>query len=392
MDPGAASVVRFLPAAALLVLAGCAADEAPPETGSVSQVWEADLRIGAADGEGEDVFGRLAGVTLHADGRIIVVDRAVDEVRVFGPDGEFRYRIGRNGGGPGEFGGACCPAIDASGRLWIRDGGNARYQAFVLGDTAATLDSIVRMQHGDVNRWAGITFDSQGRLIDIGVRPAPDGEPRLARMHLGADGEVALTVPVHAAPEDSTGVHRVPIQRGELTGTAYLHPPLGPRELVAYGPDGTFAYALSSRPVITWFAQDGTVLREIRSLPASGPPLDAQDRAAAEAAIEADMRRTGLARGAIPFGVPDRHPPLEDLFFDRAGRLWIELSTNRAAPRTAHVYDRGGNRVRTVSWPRDVQLRNGAVQDTVAVGIASDSLGVQSVVRLKPGAHEPRSP
>lgn len=346
--------------------------------------WTPDLTIGEVAGQGPDVFGRVTGVTLHRDGRIIVVDGTAGAIQVFEADGRFAFSIGRPGAGPGEFGGPCCPAIDADGRLWIRDGGNARYQAFTLSDSTAALDTIARMYHGDVNRWAPITFDSRNRLIDIGTRGTPQTGPQLYRMHLGAAGEVEHEVAVHQAPDDSTGVHKVPFQRGDVTGLAYLHPPFGPRELLAHGHDGTYAWALSSRPVVTWFTQDGGVLREIRNLPSSGPALDARDGEAAEEWIQRDMRRTGLSRGQIPFEVPTRHPPLRGLLFDTTGRLWIEIATPRDGDRVAYVFDRGGNRVRVVGWPRDVDLQNGIVKDSVALGVSTDSLGVQRVVRLRP--------
>jgi 6-bladed beta-propeller protein len=69
--------------------------------------WLADtaaaVRIGALEGDGPDVFGRVAGVARLSDGRIVVADGLAHEIRFFASDGSFLMRTGRRGSGPGEY-------------------------------------------------------------------------------------------------------------------------------------------------------------------------------------------------------------------------------------------------------------------------------------------------
>ena len=134
-----------------------------------------ELEIGELDGAGPGTFARIAGLAPLAGGRLLVLDGDADEARVFSQDGQFEFAFGRQGAGPGEFSDACCVGLDSRGRVWIRDGGNARYDVFIVGDTSAEYRFSVRMGHGDVNFWAPITFDDRGRIIDIGHRPDGDG-------------------------------------------------------------------------------------------------------------------------------------------------------------------------------------------------------------------------
>jgi len=85
-----------------------------------------------------------------------------------------------------------------------------------------------------------------------------------------------------------------------------------------------------------------------------------------------------------PYGVPESRPPLQSLFFDVGGRLWVELSQPDGSPRVADVWDANGNLIRRVQWPRDVVLAHpGWVGEHSALGIRLGSLGVEHVVRLR---------
>src|SRR5688500_8726079 len=196
-----------------ICLAACDGD-APDATTVESREAVVELAIREVEGRDEYTFGRVSGTVADGRGRIYVADALANEVRVFGADGAFLYRIGRAGQGPGEFDSPCCLALrDDDRTLWVRDGGNARYLAFTLGDTAATCRIAVRMAHTDVNRWAPVGFDSAGNLIDIGTLARRGGEisrtPGVARYHLDTTGRVVSIDTIPGPPEDSVPVHLV---------------------------------------------------------------------------------------------------------------------------------------------------------------------------------------
>ena len=376
----------LLALAAAGMLAGCAgdADERPKGDGPPTRVGTVDLTIGETDGADALIFSRISGLAADRRGRIYVADQESHEVRVFEPSGRLAYRIGRKGQGPGELQEPCCIALqDGDSTLWIRDNGNSRYVSFALGDTSATYATMIRAAQRDGNRWAPLTFDTDHHLIDIGSRPSNEpGESELVRFHLDSAGRVLREDTIPRAPNDSVPRHTV--QRKLPNGFAimYLWPLFGPGELHAHGPNGERARAVSSRYSIAWYGADGRLIRTIEQ-PREAPTLSEAERARSEKNIQDYMKRLSLPRGDIPFGVDDRKQPLDDLYFDQEGRLWVELTVADGEAPMAHVYSPEGKLLFTAQWPTRTNLASGAARGDVAYGIQRDSLDTQRVVRLR---------
>ena len=374
---GAAMLLAFMTA--------CGDREAPREANAPKALHgEADLTIGELDGAEEYTFARLGGIAVDSGGRLLVVDNGANTVRVFSPDGKFRCAIGRRGQGPGELMEPCCIALRGD-TLWVRNNGNTRYEVFVVGDTAAVYQTSVRMAHHDANRWAPMTFDSAGNVIDIGLAPSVPGgsseQPPLTRFHLDRTGRIVAQESIPDPPQDSTPVHKAVGKIPGGTVLRYIYPPYPPLALRAHSPFGEQARAVSSRYSVGWFSSDGSLLRTITGT-AEPPTLTAAEVARAESSLVRDMR--WLESGAKhPFSVPPRKQPLRDLYFDLDGRLWVELSVREGTPRKADVYDRTGRLAYTVEWPSNITLSGGTVTGTTAYGVLTDSLDVQRVVRMK---------
>ncbi|MBR9990944.1 MAG: hypothetical protein KFH98_14375 [Gemmatimonadetes bacterium] len=372
-----------------VILAGCttADNDATEDPDVPHTTLSVDHYIGGGgggDAEPEHEFGAISGVTLLDNGRIAVVDRMNHLVRVHERDGTLAFSFGRNGAGPGEFDGPCCPAVGPGGRLWVRDGGNARYTAFATHADRADHAGQIRMSHQDVNRWAPLTFDDDGRLIDIGARSEPQsGMIRVYRMHVDSAGGVLSETPLHTVPDDSTSVRKVRRDSPGGTTTLFGYQPYGPVELTAHSPKrAEFAHALSRRYAVEWRAADGALIRAItRNIP-HGPALSAREDSVGGARLDQLAVRFDMPRRQLGFDVPARKPPLRSLFFDSDGRLWVELAVGDGEDRRADVYDSDGTLLRTVSWPAAISLSDGAVRGTDAWGVATDALGVMSLVRL----------
>jgi sugar lactone lactonase YvrE len=373
-------------AVALLVVAlaapGCGDRQAPPPGDGVPvRTAEPDLRIGQVDGSGLAVFGAIGGLAVDDDGRIFVADLQADEVRVFGADGRHEQTIGRSGAGPGELSQPCCAAFAPDGRLWVRDNGNARYNAYRMAGDRFEPAGSVRMRHGARGFMVATTFDEAGRLIDIGGRTGA-GRWETVRFHLDDDGSPVREVVVPDAPEGSIAVHTV--QRALPAGmaTLYLSQPFGPRHLVAHGRDGSFAEAISSSYLVRWYGPDGSLSHTIERAGEPGPPLGPGEIERGREALEGEARRAGRPVGELPFRLPERKQPLDRLLFDEAGRLWVQLSVPEGENRRAHVYDADGRHVETIEWPAGLDLSTGVVRPDVLIGVERDSLDVPYVVRL----------
>lgn len=160
----------------------------------------------------------------------------------------------------------------------------------------------------------------------------------------------------------------------------YFYQPYAARELIAHGPGGRWAHGLSSTYEIT--LHDGDTSRVIVGS-AARPALSDEERVAAQERLESDARRAGIAVRQLPYGVPDRKPPLQAIFFDEEGTLWVELSRADGEPRAAELWNGEGELIRRVQWPGDIAIATpGWVGSNSALGIRRDSLGVEHVVRL----------
>jgi hypothetical protein len=366
------------------VTAACGdADRAGAKGESTTLHGTVDLSIGEVDGADEYTFARIGGITVDSGGRIFAVDNGAHTVRVFGPDGRFRFSIGRRGQGPGELNEPCCVALRGD-TLWVRDNGNNRYVLYTVGDTAAVYGASVRMAHTDVNRWAPVTFDSAGNVIDIGSMPdTASRAPIETRFHIDRAGQVVARRPIPRAPIDSVPIYTVSRKVPDGFVTRYVYAPYPPLAMRAHAPNGEQARAVSSRYSIAWLAADGTPLRTITGA-ATPPSLSASETARAESSIVNDMRGVGKTRAESPFSVPTHKQPLRRLYFDLDGRLWVERSVAEGASRTADVYDRDGRLAFSAEWPANVDLASfGAIRAMTGYGVLTDSLDVERVARVR---------
>jgi len=76
--------------------------------------------------------------------------------------------------------------------------------------------------------------------------------------------------------------------------------------------------------------------------------------------------------------------PLAGLAFDTDGRLWLLPSVADGAERTAEVRDSTGAVVFIAQWPGDIDPTfSGVLTDSIALAVRRDSLGVESIARLR---------
>jgi len=93
-------LIRFSHLLVTFSLLGC--ESAPMATVIPQWTLEREITIGSVD-DPELGMTRVGTVTVDGDGNIFVTQPDDDWIRVFSPDGNFLYDIGRGGNGPGEF-------------------------------------------------------------------------------------------------------------------------------------------------------------------------------------------------------------------------------------------------------------------------------------------------
>ncbi|MDA8244845.1 MAG: 6-bladed beta-propeller [Elusimicrobia bacterium] len=125
-----------------------------------------NLQSGKAYKIGGTLEGRLVspmGVALDSSGRLFVADSAGDTIKVFSVNGDFLFRFGLSGSGPGQLKKPLDVTYDRGrDRILVADSGNARIQIF---DTAGKFIAQIGSRG---------TADGQFS-IPVGVAVAPDG-------------------------------------------------------------------------------------------------------------------------------------------------------------------------------------------------------------------------
>ena len=338
-----------------------------------------DLEIGEVDGDDPYLFSYILDVVADELGRIIVTDRNSAEIRVFGPQGDFAFHFGGPGEGPGEFGDLCCVEFAPGGELWVRE--SARYSVFVLGSDGAEYQRVLRTPHpGIIGLRAPFTFDVGGDLVSVGPVGGYGDVSLYARLRVLPDGAVD-TVLMAEAERQTVSQATVPFNRAGIIGSMYLHQPFGPQWIHAHTNGGTWADAVTSDYAINLHHPDGAVSL-IEGPALEGPPLSESDRDWAQSRMERDLDRVDIGRH--PFQIPDRKPPLADMFFDNAGRLWV-VKTLAAGEtvRNADVWD-GTTLVAHYRWPsRILDLPTPWATESALYGVTADTLGVQRAARVR---------
>ncbi len=367
-------------------VSGC--DKGPANSSSVvekSTESEIDtlvvaLEIGAGDSDGPEAFGRIGSVIGDSQGRIIVADAQNSEIKVFDASGAFVFGFGRSGEGPGELLAPCCMAWAPTADLWIRDTGNGRYSIFRLGEKAASFIGTVRIEHGDADRVVPTTFRGADEFADIGSEKNEANERVLMRRWRKLDGTRVAAETIVSPTMRELGGQLFDDGKG---AKFYLYQPYGPEEVIAFGPDGLLAQGMSSTYAIR--VTGPTASHVLADSSVVGPALSAGEREKGEARLLTLAKRIGKTVPELPFKLPKQKPPLRQAYFDAQGRLWAETSAADAAPRLAHVWNTQGKLERTYQWPGDVRLGSASwIRDDMMLGIRTDSLGVDYVVRLAP--------
>jgi hypothetical protein len=345
---------------ASLSVAACNREDVPVRYASI------DVTIGAGEEGTPNRFGDISGVAVDKQGRIYIADGMASEVRVFSPEGSFLYTIGGAGNEPGKLFGPCCLAFDATGQLWVRDGGNLRYSAFAPDASSARYLFSVPMPHRDVIMTAPVTFDRAGNLIDI-ARLSLDtlGAVAILRFTVNQTGEVLDSLTLMPVPPDS--LEMTTVQTPE--GPAMIHAPFRIRDLIAHGPNGDYARVTSSRYDVSRFDAKGTLLHSLVIEDAIGPPLNNEERHRAAAIINEEAKLVGRPGTDLAAKLPFRKQPISGLYFDQDGRIWVERSTRLHENSRADVWDANGIRQFIVEWPNEVRLANGFIQGNTAFGI-----------------------
>ncbi len=345
-----------------------------------------DLTVGDVEGAEEYLFGSIRGLEFDAGGRIFVADGDAGEVRVFDAKGGHLFTIGGSGGGPGEFlQFPCNLTLDPEGRLWVADG-ELRWHRYSVDRRGAVFEGTVGLPDGYRGWCEPLSFPRDGEFITEVVRGGQQGaeaEHVLARVDLVGRILQAWPVRVGRALEDF-GWTSVTFSRDRGADVTILFPPPFPRRpLWARARSGGYAHVETHRFRVEVYETDGELITVIEQ-PVAPPRLTTEERRRAEATLDS-LRAQFIPLGGYPdFMVPDTKPPVQGLWFDADGRLWVMINTvGIGGDNRAQVFSDAGIYLFTATWPDRVSLGHGAIRGDTAIGVQLGAFDIQRVVRIR---------
>lgn len=330
-----------------------------------------ELRIGALEEDGPELFGQIRSLAVDDAGRIYVLESQAQEVRVFGPDGSHVRTIGRPGGGPGEFSEPALAEIGARGDLWVTDPDNNRVSVF---DTAGAFVRSHPVPGGFIIvPWPG-GFDRAGNYH----YPVPDfsaGDFRMKLVKHDGDMQPADTL---SPPTDPVQRERFELTRGPSRMIASVPFDAGFRWRL--GQDGTLWGGLTGEYRIFELSADGDTIRSITRAFAPVPVT----RADRQQGIE-DLEWFTEQGGEVDVSkIPSHKPAFETFTFDAEGRLWVWPVTGDEEGQALDVFDDQGRYLGRITSPVPLASHpSPVISHDAVVAVTRSELDVPFVVRLR---------
>ena len=249
----------------------------------------------------------------------------------------------------------------------------------------ATPKFVVKMPHFDQGMWLALSFDAQGNLLDRAAKPG--GSDPMKRQDaifvVDSAGRVLRTIDIPQQLKNVSQRLEIPYTVPNGKGVYFYYPPYAAYKLTAHSPTGEFVTAGSGKYEVSWYAPDGRVRRVLRQN-VEGPSLTPAERVTARADLDSTAARAKKSVAALPFGVPARKPPLNDLQFDLEGRLWVRRSVAGGTPAEFDVYTKDGTLAFVALWPKlNGLIFYGAARGTSAWAVAEGEDDVPYIVKVQ---------
>ena len=102
---------------------------------------------------------------VQCDRYLVVSDHSEQCMKVYDRDGNFQYKIGKQGGGDGELNNPCCLSVNKSGHLMVCDSGNNRIQVFQLNGKWVGKFGKKGSNLGEFNYQFSVAVLSNGQIV-----------------------------------------------------------------------------------------------------------------------------------------------------------------------------------------------------------------------------------
>lgn len=333
--------------------------------------WQAEheLTIGGAE-EGPFSFSAIRSFAVGDDGSVYLLEAQEQEVRVFGPAGEFVRTIGRRGQGPGEFESAIGVALTADGHVWVYAPTAGRLAQFT------TEGEFVRPYHLPVDSWEGNWtggMHADWRLYDLHSLRADTGRVQgIVATDLRTERADTLMVP--SCPATTLAYYNLPAGAMPI--------PFGTGRLMALDVAGNRVWCVDTREIRVYeYALGATEPTRTLVTEVTPEPVTRADRDSAIAAVEKFKERVGDAETDYSL-IPPVKAIVEGVSLDDEGRVWVRARTAEGFRLVG--FDGEGRAFAAIVLPEAAHRWAPLVVRGDRVWyVATDADGVPSVVRYR---------
>jgi len=328
------------------------------------------VRIGSREGAEPEQFTLVGAATRLSDGRIVVLERSVSEVRFFGADGSHQMTVGGEGEGPGEFRRAMQLARVPGDSLLVYDWFTDALAVFTASGELARLDRPdpveVHTRYERNRTCRALPIFADGTYLGCARAPELPSPPPLGPGRQPESGIRERTgfrvvrIQRDTARVDALGTWLGPVGFTMVDGDmlSVASHPFYPESHAAVGADPMRFY-LAHNPAyeIEVWHPDGQLERILRRPEASLAPTE-EARAEARQVTLDGLWGDFADRFADRIVMPDTVPAVWGLTAGPDGELWVRRGPVLPSVRTSDfdVFDGDGVYRGTVSVPRPVAL------------------------------------
>lgn len=299
--------------------------------GNREWIFRETSRIGRLDGEGADVFGRIAGLDLGADGTTYVYDGFAREIRIFDSSGRNVTTVGGRGAGPQELESVVGIAMAPDGQVWLVDAGNSRYVRLAADGLLETVRRPIAVY---TLPWLG-GWDRDGYFHD---------QASVLREDRTASVLVRMSQP--GTVRDSTELPVADLRQPGMGSMAFPLP-FAPRQLWAFDPAGRIWTAIDTAYVLTAVDLVGDTVAVVRRSH-ERVPLSPAHRDSVR--TYADNLRSRFGVDVPAAMIPTVAPVLRWITIDDSGCMWV-CATGLDSCDVVDVFDPLGVYLGTVDLP-----------------------------------------
>ena len=324
----------------------------------------------AVFGDTDEIFLRsISGIAVDESGNLFLADNSEAVVHAYDPDGNYRFRIGRRGEGPGEFNSTYQPTLH-NGDLYVLDIQQQRVSLFNPYD--GSFIKNIRMGGGGQGFSGfplGVSPLSGDRFLVYYSSMDRDGEkyyrkfiPRL----LDSEGEILQEDIVDFKPGEMF------MLQSENNIQIMSLPYMG-ESRYALTQDEEIIWGFTDRVFLQIVSTDGEYKRSIYHT-RQNPPLDGT-------ALLENYEDETIRNSIRGLGIPDVRQAFLSFMVDSEDRIWIALTTEDMQENEWWVLDNNGEKL--AAFMRPVSDRLLAAKNGKAYFFEENEVGLQEVVSYR---------